>query len=1465
MTLTNDAQVVFEIQGDNKALKQSLSDTTSAIQKESKNWDQSVSDSSNKMNSSFTGALKGMAAAVAASKIGQMLVDFGKQAINAASDLAEVQNVVDVTFGESAAEIDRWAKDAINQFGLTETKAKQFASTMGAMLKSSGIASKDITSMSETLAGLAADMTSFYNLDFDEAFNKIRSGIAGETEPLKQLGINMSVANLEAFALSQGLKKTFNEMSQGEQIMLRYQYLMQAASDAQGDFARTSDGFANGLRLLQSNFESLKTTIGTLLLPIISEAIGGLNDMFALLMPATKQRTVLDDFADINLKTEQKLADIEKTRDEALTLVGVLESIQATKIDAKDIDLSGIAEGANLLTSDASKNWEEFIDSLDGVDTLISNSDGGEKAGKELSGLAKGGDDVSGNKVTFKYDELPEGIKELIDNATGGAKAGDELEGLTKAEGLAGNKQSFKFSAWSKDVEELIDSSDGGQKAGEELAGLTEADKLAGNKETFKFSGFGAEAKEIIDNANGGIKAGDELEGLADGATKVEGKDEGFKFSGFGKEAKEIIDNTNGADKAGDELAELATGAEEVAGTKEGFKFSGFGAEAKEIIDKSNGGTKAGDELSGLAVGGEAVSGTDKGFKFTSAKDNVDDLIKNAEKGTEAGTNLENLSDGAEKVSGADEGFKFTSAKDNVDDLISASSGGTKAGTDLTKVSEGAEKVSGSDAGFKFESAKDSIGELIDASDKGTQAGTDLTNLAEGASAVANVNYSTSDPIGMMAKSIKILDSTKVRNWTRLLDAFGKVPGYSDKIDSKTIGEVAKAFGELGGDKAKAWETLMDALSSDLTALSTLTGQDQNGAAAWLEQMKNAANGLNNDDVNAWNALLSLLANGTPGAGSFLTTDDMSRLAQAVGMSESTIQKLGDKTVSANDKQQEWLETCRRLVQLLPELNGIINTETGEIKGGTEAVKAYVEEWTRGQKYMTLVQAQEQKRRAVAEKYNELPGLEVDWLVAARRVREQKEKLDALREKYGLGGDGYELIVKLNAVGGMGNLTAEEKEWNDAIRTLGLLTGAENQAKEALDAVNKAQEDAIAVIEEGDKAIADEYEEYINLSKGADTATDATANFNDTQKKAAKDGVEALTDALKDMNDYIDRTRKSTEDSIDSALKGFKKYETGAEYLQRLRTEAEAEYTEWLEKDKKAQEDAAKEGKNYTSGRFTGFADIPTIENMTQALKDQKEFIDDYKKSLQTLQDWGMSDEFLSQFADMSQENSGYMAAIINGGKTAAKGLQKAFDDMSESKEPLVDSLTELKLKADDEFNELVEKAKQAAIDLNNGDIAKASMEATVQGIADGINSKVDDVGKAVDALNAELARLGAYDANSNLNGIFGGLSGMGFSLHLDGRHANGLDYVPFNNYLAALHEGESILTAEEARIWRDFKNGGIGNANTIDYAQLSGAIWDNAPKMGGNVYLDGQTVGRVISAQQANSVRTLERSGWQG
>ncbi len=210
-------------------------------------------------------------------------LDVIKTGIDYASDLAEVQNVVDVTFGSSAAAIDSWSKECINAYGMNEVSAKRYAGTMGAMLKSSGLTGDAIVGMSQDMVGLAGDMASFYNLDLETAFEKIRSGISGETEPLKQLGINMSVANLEAYALSQGIETSYNEMTQAEQVMLRYNYLMQATADAQGDFARTSNSWANQTRLLSENWTMFTGVLAEQLLPVLTSVVSGLNSFITFL------------------------------------------------------------------------------------------------------------------------------------------------------------------------------------------------------------------------------------------------------------------------------------------------------------------------------------------------------------------------------------------------------------------------------------------------------------------------------------------------------------------------------------------------------------------------------------------------------------------------------------------------------------------------------------------------------------------------------------------------------------------------------------------------------------------------------------------------------------------------------------------------------------------------------------------------------------------------------------------------------------------------------------------------------------------------------------------------------------------------------------------------------------------------------------------------------------------------------
>ena len=230
-----------------------------------------------------TDAFSRLAKAIGLVMIARKALDTIKTGIDYASDLAEVQNVVDVTFGSATEAINSWSKECLATYGMNEVSAKRYAGTIGAMLKSSGLAGDAIVDMSKDMVGLAGDMASFYNLDLETAFEKIRSGISGETEPLKQLGINMSVANLEAYALSQGITTAYNEMSQAEQVMLRYNYLMSTTADAQGDFARTQDSYANQTRLLSESWLEFTGIMAEQLLPVLTTIVSWLNNIVAFL------------------------------------------------------------------------------------------------------------------------------------------------------------------------------------------------------------------------------------------------------------------------------------------------------------------------------------------------------------------------------------------------------------------------------------------------------------------------------------------------------------------------------------------------------------------------------------------------------------------------------------------------------------------------------------------------------------------------------------------------------------------------------------------------------------------------------------------------------------------------------------------------------------------------------------------------------------------------------------------------------------------------------------------------------------------------------------------------------------------------------------------------------------------------------------------------------------------------------
>ena len=835
-----DGQVVFEITGDDRGINTSIKKVTENIKQESRKWDDAAGDAAEGASGAWGAAAAKIVGALSAAGVVSILSKWGKAAIDAASDLSEVQNVVDVTFGDSAGRIDAWSKQAGKAYGLTEKQAKQYTATIGAMLKSQGMADDEIVKTSTDLAGLAADMASFYNLDFDTAFQKIRSGISGETEPLKQLGINMSAANLEAFRLAQGIEKTYAAMSQSEQTALRYQYIMQATADAQGDFARTSDGYANATRRVQTAMETIKTEGGKLLLEVVEPLTVGLASMLEKLT-ATPDTTVLDDIAAIDAKTGAKVSRIQQT-----------------------------AEDARLLT--------------------------------------------------------------------------DELDSLSEKESLTADEQAY------------------------------------------------------------------------------------------------------------------------------------------------------------------------------------------------------------------------------------------------------------------------------------------------------------------------------------------------------------------------------------------------------------------------------------------------------------------------------WLETTKRLIQTIPGLSSIINAQTGEITGGTQAVKDYLKAWEEGQTKLAMMGAVQQKEDAIAQRFGDLPGLQLDAAVAARRAREYREYL---RKTYGATFDELGNISYSTAVA-MANSGPDSQWFKDVREYNGLLLSQKN-AEDVYKKQKTAMEEAKAALEE--------YKEVVAEMPGDTEAAAAAADkLTEAQKAAAEASVEAVKTAISALADYVQSVHDATEQAVNSVVKGF-------DVIERPTTEMEEKRSKLIEQQNALNRSTAEGERQYQALQkqidslnesMSGY----TAKGMEDALKSQLAFMDEYVKNLEQAQKMGLSDDLLASLSDGSVQSAEYLAQLV-ANPEQAKEIDALYQQVQQKKKGFTDALTDQKLAADDVYASLVDTAKDAIAQMDQGEDAKTAMENTVSGLASGISEKVPEVRSAVNDLLAELNRLSGFGVNITIPG-FGSLLGPESSISFQGASAapTGTNY--------------DLL-------------GDVVRANT-----------------GGNVYLDGRKVGSLISEQQGNSFRSMQRSGFQ-
>lgn len=263
-----------------------LKDAENEAEKSSKNMGASFS----KVGASMTKVGSAMTLGLTVPIIGA----FGVMA-NKASDLSESVNKTKVVFNENADTILAWANKSATSFGLSKATALDAAGGFGAMFGAMGVGATETMNMSQGLVQLAADMGSLYNVDPSEMLEKLRSGMAGEAEPLRVFGVMISEANVKAQALKMGLGDSTGALSDQEKVLARYALIQSQAAVAQGDFANTSSGMANSTRIMKAELENVSASFGTQLIPIITQVLQQLIPLlegFNNMDPAT-QKTIL--------------------------------------------------------------------------------------------------------------------------------------------------------------------------------------------------------------------------------------------------------------------------------------------------------------------------------------------------------------------------------------------------------------------------------------------------------------------------------------------------------------------------------------------------------------------------------------------------------------------------------------------------------------------------------------------------------------------------------------------------------------------------------------------------------------------------------------------------------------------------------------------------------------------------------------------------------------------------------------------------------------------------------------------------------------------------------------------------------------------------------------------------------------------------------------------------------------------
>mgnify|MGYP004455734337 CR=1 FL=1 len=420
-----DGKVVIETGLDSTGLKKGLNNLKPQFTEMGNTGTKAMNQISNSVGSatksmgSLKSSLKGIIGTLGLVFSLKALINFGQQAVNVASDLTEVDNVVQKAFGNMRGEMDALADSSIKNLGISRLEAYQTGSTFMAMGKSMLTSSQDAKDMALNLTKLSANMASFFNTSNKYAAIALKSIYTGETETLKQYGVVMTEVNLKQFALAQGISKSYEEMSQSERVMLRYQYVMQQLGYIGDDFIDTQDSWANQTRVLKEQWKEFLGVLGTGIITVLTPLVKALNMIMGRMIAIAKSiGSVLSSVFGIQVQSANQvsgaISDTAGAFDDATTAVGDYD--KATKKASKT----------------ASKSLASF-DKLNNTMTSQSDSGAGGTGGAgggggittpDISSSTDSAITQANSKINTVLDNVKKRLLELVDLVKKGFKNG---------------------------------------------------------------------------------------------------------------------------------------------------------------------------------------------------------------------------------------------------------------------------------------------------------------------------------------------------------------------------------------------------------------------------------------------------------------------------------------------------------------------------------------------------------------------------------------------------------------------------------------------------------------------------------------------------------------------------------------------------------------------------------------------------------------------------------------------------------------------------------------------------------------------------------------------------------------------------------------------------------------------------------------------------------------------------------